>query len=259
MKSSQSMPWFGEVQDTPDFITITSSTYTVKATDMGKTIICNSSSAQTITVPLFGTGFSVNILRIGAGSVTIAGGTGVTVVGNALPVRYITTPVSFYSATVLAIDSTGSMQTRLVTFTEAGAAGVYTGSVVLPVLSWLHGIQVTSSVLWGAGTSATMIVGDTADDDGYFTGVNVKATDLVVGEVLDTAGQGQWGGKEGAYLVAASGRSGPTSTNFGRYYEAGTTITGKITTVGTTSTVGRTFMKVIYSVGDSFAASYTAS
>lgn len=254
MLSPNVMPWLGEVSNLPDFLTITASTYTVKAADFGKTIICNSSVAQTITIPNFGVGFNVNILRIGAGLVTIAGGTGVTLSGDIYPTRYVLTPLMFFGNGTLITVPSGMMLTKTVTFTEQGA-GTHTGSVTLPAGSWLHSIQVTSSVLWAAGTSATLKVGDTADDDGYFTGVNLKATDLLVGEVLDTAEQGQWGGKNGAYLVAATGVSGPVATNFGRYYAAGSVISGIVTQVGA-GTTGRSFMNVRYSVGETIAASF---
>lgn len=145
------------------------------------------------------------------------------------------------------------MITKIVTFTEDATSTTHTGTVTLPAGAWLHNIQVVSSVLWTGGT-ATMKVGDTADDDGYFIGVNLKATDLLVGEVLDTTPSTSWGGKEGAYLVAATGRRGPTSTNFGKYYAAGSNITG-IVTVGTpATTAGRTFMVVSYSIGEVVAA-----
>lgn len=257
MRNSQVMPWLGEVDQIRDYITITSSTYTVKAADFGKTLVCNSASAQTITVPNFGLGFVLNILRIGAGAVTISAGTGVTLTGNAYPVRYVNTPLYFTAAGTVLSGQSGMLLCKTVTFTEVTQGAVtstHTGSVTLPPTSWLHSIQVTSKALWAAGTSATMKVGDSADDDGYFIGINVKATDLLVGEVLDTAEQGQWGGKEGAYLVAATGQSGPAATNFGRYYHAGSVISGIVAQVGTTTGAGITLMNVKYSVGEAVAA-----
>jgi len=143
--------------------------------------------------------------------------------------------------------------TKLVAFTENATNTVHTGTVPIPAGAWLEKIQVLSSALWGAA-SAVLKVGDAADDDGYFIGVNLKATDLLVGEVLDTDQSESWGGKNGAYLVAASGQRGPVATNFARYYPAGSSITG-IITVGTPAvTTGRTFMLVTYSVPTPIAA-----
>ena len=149
--------------------------------------------------------------------------------------------------------SEGDIKTKVVTFTENATSTTHTGSVILPPTAWLHNIQVLSSVLWTGGT-ATMKVGDTADDDGYFVGIDLKATDLLVGEVLDTSPSTSWGGKEGAYLVAATGRRGPAATNFAKYYAAGSTITGVVTVGTPATTAGRTFMAVTYSVGEVIAA-----
>lgn len=146
-----------------------------------------------------------------------------------------------------------NMITKMVTFTEDATSTTHTGSVILPAGAWLHNIQVLSSVLWTGGT-ATMKVGDTADDDGYFVGIDLKATDLLVGEVLDTTPSTSWGGKEGAYLVAASGRRGPTASNFAKYYAAGSTITGVVTVGTPATTAGRTFMVVTYSMPQVIAA-----
>lgn len=145
------------------------------------------------------------------------------------------------------------MITKIVTFTENATATTHTGTVAIPAGAVLHNIQVMSSVLWTGGT-AVMKVGDTADDDGYFTGIDLKATDLLVGEVLDTSPSTSWGGKEGAYLVAATGRRGPTSNNFAKYYAAGSNIVGVVTVGTPATTAGRTFMVVSYSIGEVVAA-----
>ncbi len=151
-------------------------------------------------------------------------------------------------------SSTGMMIAKTCAFVENATNTTHTCTIAVPAGAWLHSIKVTNSVLWTGGT-ATMEVGDTADPDGYFTGVDLKATDLVVGEVLETNNgsidtDGLWGGKQGVYLVAASGRRGPTSTNFGMYYAAGSNILGVVTVGTPATTAGRTFMSVIYSVGE---------
>lgn len=113
-------------------------------------------------------------------------------------------------------------------------AGVYTASVVLPAGSHLFDILVDGVTLWDSGTSATLIVGDAADDDGYFTAVNLKATDLLAGESLSFS---LAGGKAGAYI--ANSQVTP------RYSSSTRTITAKVTTVGT-STAGETRVSVIW-------------
>ncbi len=133
--------------------------------------------------------------------------------------------------------STGVVQCAEVTFEEAGAAGTYTGSVALPAGATLLDIVVNGVVLWAAGTAATLKVGDAADDDGYFTGVNLKATDLLAGESISFD---QAGGKAGAYI--ANSQVSP------RYSATARTISGVVTTTGTTATAGRTRMTVYWSL-----------
>jgi hypothetical protein len=190
----------------------------------------------------FGTGFATNPI-VNTGNVS----------GQNIALRFISTGVVLIPAGGGAAYANGVMFTKLVTFTENATNTIHTGTVTLPAGAYLHGIQVNNSVLWGAA-AAVMKVGDTADDDGYFVGVDLKATDLLVGEVLDTTPSTSWGGKEGAYLVAATGRRGPTSSNFGKYYAAGSNITGIITVTTPAVAVGRTQMVVIYSLGEVIAA-----
>lgn len=145
----------------------------------------------------------------------------------------------------------GTAQTREVLFQEAGAAGVYTGSVTIPAGATLHDIIVNGVALWTAGTSAAMIVGDAADPNGYYDAVDLKATDLLAGESISFA---LAGGQAGAYI--ANSQVSP------RYSASERVITGQVTTVGTTATAGRTRMTVIYSVPSSTnqsSATYVAS
>lgn len=160
---------------------------------------------------------------------------------------------SLTSPVITGNAATGFMVTKIVPFIENATNTSHVGTVPIPAGATLHSIKVMSSVLWTGGT-ATMKVGDTADDDGYFIGVDLKATDLLVGEVLDTQSSTLWGGKEGAYLVAASGRRGPTTTNFGMYYGGGSNVVGTVTVGTPATTAGRTFMIVSYSVGEVIAA-----
>lgn len=121
-----------------------------------------------------------------------------------------------------------------VSFTETATAGVYTGSVAVPAGSSILDIILNGVALWDTGTSATMKVGDVADDDGYYTGVNLKATDLLAGESISFA---LAGGKAGAYI--ANSQVSP------RYSASARTVSGIVTTVGT-GTAGRTRMTVLY-------------
>lgn len=127
------------------------------------------------------------------------------------------------------------MQSAEVTFTETAVAGVYTGSVSIPAGASLEDIIINGVALWDTATSATLKVGDVADDDGYYTGVNLKATDLLAGESISFA---LAGGKAGAYI--ANSQVSP------RYSATSRVISGIVTTVGS-GTAGRTRMTVIWS------------
>lgn len=119
------------------------------------------------------------------------------------------------------------------TFTETGA-GTYTGAVDVPAGATVLDIIINGVALWDAGTSATLKVGDGGDDDGYYTGVNLKSTDLLAGESLSFA---LAGGKAGAYI--ANSQVSP------RYSGTARVISGIVTSVGTGS-AGRTRMTVVY-------------
>jgi hypothetical protein len=206
---------------------------------------------QEMTVEVVTSGTTNYLLTLGtnfAAASTLNTG---NVSGARIPITFISDGISWSLKSVGGATAGGGSGaiTKIVTFTENATNTVHTGTVTLPAGAFLHGIQVNNSVLWTGGT-ATMKVGDTADDDGYFTGVDLKATDLLVGEVLDTSPSTSWGGKEGAYLVAATGRRGPVTTNFGKYYAAGSNITGIITVGTPATTAGRTQMLVTYSIGE---------
>lgn len=130
-----------------------------------------------------------------------------------------------------------------VTFTETTGAGTYTGAVSVPAGATILDIIVNAVALWDTTTSATMIVGDGTDPDGYFTGVNLKATDLLAGESISFESAG---GKAGAYI--ANSQVSP------RYSASARTITGSITTVGAAGSAGRTRMVVIFAMPTPSAA-----
>lgn len=127
-----------------------------------------------------------------------------------------------------------------VTFTEAGAAGTYTGSVTVPANSWLLDIKLWNDVYWTAGTNALMDVGDGVDPNGWYAAVNLKATDIVAGADAEVIDFNNPGGKEGAYLVTATGERAEM------YAAVERVITGVVTTTGGSGTAGRTRMLVIY-------------
>lgn len=122
-------------------------------------------------------------------------------------------------------------------FAETTGAGTYTWSMTLPANAVLLDIIVHATSLWTATTSATLIVGDDGDDDGFFAATNLKATDLLAGESLSFA---QAGGKEGAYIA--------NSQVSKRRDASDRTITAKVTTVGAAGNGGSTSVTVVYSL-----------
>lgn len=141
------------------------------------------------------------------------------------------------------------------------AVGTSTCTVEIPANSVLINIQVVTTVLWNAGTSTTMIIGDDDTANGWFVATDLQATDLVVGEVFDISNAENWGGLNGAYLVAATGRKGRTTAGVdsGIYYGAASEVIASVTTVGTVPTTGTTYMIVTWSTPTSVASVYAAT
>lgn len=132
-----------------------------------------------------------------------------------------------------------------VSFTEAGDT-TYTGSVNVPAGATILDVLVQNVALWDDGTSAVMDVGDAADPNGFFASVDLKATDLTAGQVINFNHQG---GKGGAYITEG------TSTHFLSLYSAtARVVSGVVTTGGQNGTAGRTRMVVIYALPRTSAA-----
>jgi hypothetical protein len=155
--------------------------------------------------------------------------------------------------TVTASPSTPvSLQTSTLSFVEAGAA-TYTGKIKLPADAILVDLIVVADALWTAATSASLIIGDADDDDGYIAATNLKATDLLANESLSIGSTQTLGGVPGAYLTV--GTSTHTTHRSAAEIGAGATagagdgiIIAKVTSVGA-GTAGRTRVIAVFSVG----------
>lgn len=148
--------------------------------------------------------------------------------------------------------SSGIVVGATISYTETSATS-YTGTVELPASSWLQDIKFASTVVWN-GTSASADIGDDDDADGYFATVDLKATDLVVGEQLSAHSDNFWGATNGVYLTTA-GRIGPaTATDSGGYRTAVAEVIGLVTEGDGTGTAGRSFMNVTYMASTAVAA-----
>jgi hypothetical protein len=113
----------------------------------------------------------------------------------------------------------------------------------------VHDIGFVTTVLWD-GTSATLDIGDADDPNGWFASINVKATDLLVGEVLSISNAENWGAKQGDYLVAATGRKGRVTAGIdsGVYYGVASEVIFLVTPGAADGSAGRSFGWVMYSV-----------
>lgn len=130
-------------------------------------------------------------------------------------------------------------------FVENGA-GTYVFDTLLPANTAILNIIVHAEALWAAATSALLEVGlfssaasPVADDaDGFFTAVNLKATDLLAGETLSLLGAGQ-GGKAGAYNAGVN-------THWNQLYATTERILrASVVSVGA-GTTGRTNVTVVF-------------
>lgn len=73
--------WTEQDDTTLSFNAQTGTTYTLVAADLGKLVTCSNASAITVTVPpsVFSAGNQIHLQQIGAGQVTFAQGSGVTI------------------------------------------------------------------------------------------------------------------------------------------------------------------------------------
>jgi hypothetical protein len=149
----------------------------------------------------------------------------------------VTATAATINAAAAAVASGAAVQSAEVFFTETTGAGTYTGTVSVPAGATILDIVVNAVALWNTTTSAIMDVGDAGAATGYYTTVDMKATDLLAGESISFA---LAGGKAGAYI--ANSQVSP------RYAVAAHPIIGKIISVGAAGTLGRTRMTVTWSV-----------
>lgn len=81
--------WIEQDDTTLAFNAQTGTTYTLVAADLGKLVTLSNASAITLTIPpsVFAVGNQIHIQQLGAGQVTIAGGSGITFTGTGTKLR----------------------------------------------------------------------------------------------------------------------------------------------------------------------------
>jgi|SRR6185295_7567900 len=161
---------------------------------------------------------------------------------------------TFVNPTVTGDASSGIVVAKTVQFVENATMTTSTGTVVIPAGATLLDIRATNQVLW-TKASARLTIGDAQAANGWLLSTNLNATDLLVGEMFSAAGgTAYWGGLNGAYLVAATGVFGQaTATKSSFYYATAGSVIGVVTVTPGAGTAGRTFMTVVYAVGQVIA------
>jgi hypothetical protein len=91
--------------------------------------------------------------------------------------------VAGVSATATVAQQTVQVVER--TFAETSGSGTYTATVVVPAGATVQDVIWRNTVLWTNAASASLIVGDDDDDNGYIEATNLKAV-----PVADTNGAG---------------------------------------------------------------------
>lgn len=141
----------------------------------------------------------------------------------------------------IAISGAQQLVLQQAALISGNGAGTYTAIIALPAGSNILDVAVHGLVLSDAVTSSSLIVGDGADDNGFYVATDLKATDLLAGEVNNFEHPG---GKAGAYIAAEQRVL---------YQATARNIVAVMTQVGA-GTAGRTLIVVTYATPTLVAA-----
>ena len=150
--------------------------------------------------------------------------------------------ISAADAAKLGSTSGYLVETQEVTFTETSGAGTYTGTMSLPAGSRIIDIGCDGIALWNSAGACALVVGDAGSANGFFASTDLKATDLLAGEINNIEHPG---GKAGTYL-ASEARA--------LYSAAARDVIAVVTQASGTGTAGRTRVYVVYVVSTPVAA-----
>jgi hypothetical protein len=198
--------------------------YTLVVGDVGKRVVMDVASANTVTVDdsIFGVGDTLEVLNKGAGATTITAGSGVTLNGLSLVLsQYQGASITFLSASVALVFPTGgkSVKTEVTAFTASGNFTVPSG-VTYAIAhitgggggcgrAGAGGAGGTSSVAFAGGTiSATGGAGQNASnfnaDNNAIAGATNSGQGASMNAVVSASfgGLGAIAGGNGAYIVA---------------------------------------------------------
>lgn len=99
--------WVEQDDTTLSFNAQTGTTYTLVIADLGKLVTLSNASGITLTVPpsVFATGNQINIQQIGAGQVTLAQGSGVTITSTGTTASAPKLRAQYSAATIICTGS----------------------------------------------------------------------------------------------------------------------------------------------------------
>lgn len=151
--SAVTAPYLTQINDNGDVVEITAASYTLSMVDLGRTLVFNKATAQTVTVPAGLTKyFTATLMRIGAGAVTVSAGTGATLntSGSAVLPRY--TPIFFnaYAGSTYALGGADIPSVQTTSVTIATAAGNTDVAIIAPITG-----NVSAAIFSGTDTLAT--------------------------------------------------------------------------------------------------------
>lgn len=179
----------------------------------------------------------------------VPSGSTLTVAGTAALTGTITIGGTTLTSTASELNKSHSVNatayltvTEELTFTETSGAGTYTGTIALPAGARIIDIGCDGQVLWNSAGACALKVGDGSDDDGFFTSTDLKATDLLAGEINNLEHPG---GKAGAYIA---------SEQRNLYSATARNVIAVVTQASGTGTLGRTRVYVTYAVPTAVAA-----
>ncbi|MGD0248347.1 MAG: hypothetical protein ABSB75_04765, partial [Candidatus Limnocylindrales bacterium] len=127
----------------------------------------------------------ISVRRGVAGTTAATHSSGATITGpfntNALDV--LSLKIAGVSATTSVATQTVQVEER--TFVESKNSGTYTATVVVPIGATVLDVIWRNTALWTASVSASLVVGDNDDANGY-----IEATNLKSAPTADTNGAG---------------------------------------------------------------------
>lgn len=127
-----------------------------------------------------------------------------------------------------------------VSFVESGV-GTYTGTIPLPAGARIIDIGCDGQALWNSAGACALVVGDAGSANGFFTSTDLKATDLLAGEMNNLEHPG---GKAGTYIAAEQRNL---------YSATARNIIAVVTVASGAGTLGRTRVYVAYAVPTALA------